>query len=79
MFVDLIDADGKISSRGKLLQKFNLSTVDFLKWYGILHSIPRKWKNIVKDVHDTNIPHANLLISQENIPHAEFFESSVYY
>ena len=37
--VDLIDEDGKFSSWEKLMRKFNLSAVDFLEWYGILHSI----------------------------------------
>ena len=45
MVVDLIDDDGKFSSWEKLMQKFNLSAVDFLEWYGILHSIPRESKN----------------------------------
>ena len=48
MVVDLIDDNGKFSS-WELLQKFNLSAVDFLEWYGILHSIPREWKNSVKE------------------------------
>ena len=47
--VDLIDEDGKFSSREKLSRKFDLSAVDFLEWYGILHSIPREWKNRVKE------------------------------
>ena len=49
MVVDLIDDDGEFSAGGKLSQKFNLSAVDFLEWYGILHSIPREWKNSVKE------------------------------
>ena len=49
MVVDLTDDYGKFSSREKVLQKFNLSAVDFLEWYGILHSIPREWKNSVKE------------------------------
>ena len=49
MAVDLIDYDGKFSPWEKLSQKFNLSAVDFLEWYGILHSIPKEWKNIVKE------------------------------
>ena len=49
MVVDLIDDDGKFSSWKKLLQKFNLPAVDFLEWYGILHSISREWKNSVKE------------------------------
>ena len=49
MVVDLIEEDGKFSSWEKLLQKFNLSPVDLLDWYGILHSIPREWKNRVKE------------------------------
>ena len=47
--VDLIDEDGKFSSWEKLSRKFNLSAVHFLKWHGILHSIPREWKNRVKE------------------------------
>ena len=46
---DLIDEDGKFSSWEKLSQKFSLSAVDFLEWYGILNSIPTEWKNIVKE------------------------------
>ena len=49
MVVNLIDDDGKFSSWEKLSQKFNWSAVDFLEWYGILHSIPRQWKNIAKE------------------------------
>ena len=49
MVVDLIDDDGKFSSWEKLSQKFNLSALDFLEWYGILHSIHREWKNSVKE------------------------------
>ena len=49
MVVDLIDDDGKFSSWEKLSQKFNLSAVDYLEWYGILQSIPREWKNRVKE------------------------------
>ena len=49
MVADLIDDDGKFSSWEKLSRKFNLSAVDFLEWYGILHSIPREWKNRVKE------------------------------
>ena len=48
MVVDLIDDDGRFSSWEKLSQKFNLSAVDFLEWYGILHSIPREWKKLLK-------------------------------
>ena len=48
--VDLIDDDGKFSSWEKMFfRKFNLSAVDFLEWYGILHSIAREWKNKVKE------------------------------
>ena len=47
--VDLIDEDGKFSSWEKLSRKFNLSAVDFLEWYRILHSIHREWKNRVKE------------------------------
>ena len=46
MVADVIDDDGKFLE--KLSQKFNLLAVDFLKWYGILHSIRREWKNSVK-------------------------------
>ena len=49
MVVDLIDSDGKFSFWEKLSQKFNLSAVDFFEWYGILQSIPREFKNIVKE------------------------------
>ena len=49
MVADLIDDDGKFSSWEKLPRKFNLSAVDFLQWYGCLHSIPREWKNRVKE------------------------------
>ena len=49
MVVDLIDDDGKFSSWEKLSQKFNLSAVDFLEWYRILHSIRREWKSSVKE------------------------------
>ena len=49
MVVDLIDDDGKFSSWEKLSRKFNLSAVDFLEWHVILHSIPREWKNRVKE------------------------------
>ena len=49
MVVDLIDSDGKFSSWEKLPQKFKLSAVDFLEWYGIFHSIPREWQNSVKE------------------------------
>ena len=49
MVVDLIDDDGKFSSWENLSQKINLSSVDFLELYWILHSIPREWKNIVKE------------------------------
>ena len=49
MVADLIDDDGKFSSWGKLSRKFNLSAVDFLEWYGCLHSISREWKNRVKE------------------------------
>ena len=49
MVVDLIDDDGKFSPWEKLSQKFNLSAVDFLEWYGILHSIPRELKNRVRE------------------------------
>ena len=49
MVVDLIDYDGKFISWEKLSRKFNLSAVDFLEWYGILNSIPKEWKNRVKE------------------------------
>ena len=49
MVVDLIDDDGKFISWEKLSQKFNLSALDFLEWYGILYSIPREWKNSLKE------------------------------
>ena len=49
MVVDFIDDDGKFSSWEKLSQKFSLSAVDFLEWYGILHSIPGEWKNSVNE------------------------------
>ena len=40
MVVDLIEDDGKFSFLKKLWQ--NLSSVNFLEWYDILHSIPRE-------------------------------------
>ena len=49
MVVDLIDNDGKFSSWEKRSRKFTLSAVDFLEWYEILRSIPREWKNRVKE------------------------------
>ena len=46
---DLIDGQGNFSSWNHLAEKFNLSAVDFLEWYGILKCIPREWKNLVND------------------------------
>ena len=36
---------GDFSLWNPLAEKFNLSAVDFLEWYGILKCIPREWKN----------------------------------
>ena len=40
---------GNFSAGKPLAEKFNLSAVDFLEWYGILKCIPRKWKNLVSN------------------------------
>ena len=46
---DLIDCQGNFSLWHPLAEKFSLSAVDFLEWYGILKCIPREWKNLVND------------------------------
>ena len=46
---DLINGQGNFSLWNPLAERFNLSAVDFLEWYGILKCIPREWKNLVND------------------------------
>ena len=46
---DLIDGQGNFSSWNPLAEKFNMSAVDFLEWYGIMKCIPREWKNLVNN------------------------------
>ena len=49
MVLDFIDNDGKFSSWQKVLQKFNLSPVNFLLRFRILHPILREWNNIINE------------------------------
>ena len=46
---DLLNTEGKLCSWEEFSEKYNISAVNFLSWYGILSSIPREWKNIINN------------------------------
>ena len=47
---DLFDRDGVFKNWDSVSQEFNLRPQHFLEWYGVLNSIPNKWKRRIKNV-----------------------------
>ena len=47
---DLFNRDGIVKNWDSVSQEFNLRPTPFLEWYGVLNSIPNKWKRRIKDV-----------------------------
>ena len=45
----LFDDTGNTKQRIKLKQEFNLNNNLYFKWMQLLHSIPQKWKNTIKN------------------------------
>ena len=41
---DLVNRDGVFKNWDSVSQEFNLRPTHFLEWYGVLNSIPNKWK-----------------------------------
>ena len=47
---DLFNRDGVFKNWDSVSQDFNLRPTHFLEWYGVLNSIPNKWKRRIKNV-----------------------------
>ena len=45
---NLVDIEGFIKNWETISKEFNLSPIQFLEWYGVCSSIPKKWKRTVK-------------------------------
>ena len=45
----LIDYEGCLSAWEVISEKFDLSANAFLTWYGVIQSIPTKWKNVIRN------------------------------
>ena len=45
---NLFDRKGELKNWETLSQEFNLNPVHFLKWYGVLESIPTSWKKALR-------------------------------
>ena len=47
---DLFNRDGVFKNWDSVSQEFNLRPTHLLEWYGVLNSIPNKWKRRIKNV-----------------------------
>ena len=45
---NLFDTEGKLKNWEIFSQEFSLNLIHFLKWYGVLKSVPSCWKKTLK-------------------------------
>ena len=45
--INLIDVNGRLKSWYEISNYYNLGPIEFLEWYGIIQSIPSKWKKAI--------------------------------
>ena len=45
---NLFDNEGELKNWDTISQEFVLNPIHFLKWYGVLKSVPSSWKKILK-------------------------------
>ena len=45
---DLFSEDGSARTWESISQTYDLKPIDFLKWYGVLQSIPLSWKKVIR-------------------------------
>ena len=46
--------NGKFATFDQIKQKYPNLTIDFLKYYGIIASIPQKWKIVINEYYNTS-------------------------
>ena len=45
---NLFDNEGELKNWETISEEFSLNLIHFLKWYGVLKSIPSNWKKTLK-------------------------------
>ena len=59
---NLFDNEGELKNWETVSQEFILNPIQFLKWYGVLKSIPSSWKKTLKGYNTEN----NILSEEES-------------
>ena len=59
---NLFDNEGELKNWETVSQEFILNPIQFLKWYGVLKSIPSGWKKTLKGYNTEN----NILSEEES-------------
>ena len=59
---NLFDNEGELKNWETVSQEFSLNPIHFLKWYGVLKSIPGCWKKTLKGYNTED----NILIEEES-------------